>query len=351
MNDSLRIRLLRPLAFVAVSYLPASALFTLPANAQAPMANVSVVDTAVEVLDALMATPGEQIPARLLADAHGVAIIPDMIKGGLVVGVRRGHGVVLLRGADGQWQPPAFVTITGGSIGWQAGLQATDLVLVFKNRRSVQNLMRGKLTLGVDASAAAGPVGRTASAATDGRLAAEIYSYSRSRGLFAGVSVDGAKLQLDYRAQEAYYRASSAQNTLPVAVTQLIQRLNAYSNQQAPAPGPAAPPRGPAEILNELTIAHGQLQPLLNDSWRAYLSLPIPGGMAINAPQPAAPGAAFTQLQTALQRFDQVARDARYSGLNQRREFIATHALLREYVNSITPRTSQLQLPAPPMIK
>ena len=120
-------------------------------------------------------------------------IVPRVIKAGLVVGGRFGRGVVLVRNGKGCWSNPAFVTLTGGSVGWQIGVQSTDLVLVFKNRKTADRLLHGKdkLTLGADAAVAAGPLGRQAEAGTDARLHAEIYSYSRSRGLFAGISLKG----------------------------------------------------------------------------------------------------------------------------------------------------------------
>ena len=140
-----------------------------------------VVDASSVVLDEVMAMPGRGIPLSLLTNAQGVAIVPDLLKGGFIVGVRHGRGVLLVRDPTGTWQPPQFISINGGSVGWQIGLQATDLVLVFKTTNSIRGLLRGKLTLGADISAAAGPVGRDASASTDTTLRAEILSYSRSR--------------------------------------------------------------------------------------------------------------------------------------------------------------------------
>lgn len=307
------------------------------AMARGQQAAPSAVDTAIEVLDTLMTTPGEPIPARLLADAHGVAIIPDVLKGGFVVGVRRGHGIVLARDDNGAWQAPTFVTLTGGSFGWQAGVQSTDLVLVFKNRRSIQNLFREKLTIGVDASVAAGPVGRQAQAATDGRLAAEIFSYSRSRGLFAGVSVDGATLQLDRASHDRFYGATPGM--MPPSVEQLIARLNRYSRGGEQAPVALGPP-GEGAPLERLMAAERRLQPLLDETWREFLRLPLPqGGAAPSLPA----------LQSALRRYDDVSRDARYESLQRREEFGETHQLLRQYVLSLVPRESRLQLPPPPM--
>jgi lipid-binding SYLF domain-containing protein len=115
--------------------------------------------------------------------------------------------VLSVRTESGIWSSPAFVTLTGGSIGWQIGVQSTDIILVFKSSKNMEALMKGKFTLGVDASVAAGPVGRHTEAGTDIKLQAEIYSYSRSRGLFAGVALEGAALQFDARAIESFYQS------------------------------------------------------------------------------------------------------------------------------------------------
>src|SRR5580765_3339706 len=119
-----------------------------------------------QVLADVMAIPARQIPQHLLAGATGVAIIPDVTKIGFIAGVRRGHGVVMVRDAEGEWSLPQFITLTGGSVGWQAGIQGTDVVLVFKTKKGVEGLMRGKFTIGADASVSAGPVGRETTAAT-----------------------------------------------------------------------------------------------------------------------------------------------------------------------------------------
>jgi lipid-binding SYLF domain-containing protein len=162
---------------------------------------------ATETVEALSTIPFRGIPPALLHDAVGVAVIPEVVKAGFVIGGRFGRGVVLVRQADGCWSNPIFVTLAGGSIGWQVGLQSTDVVLVFKTRASLDRILRGKgkITLGADVGVAAGPVGRQVEAATDAQLRAEIYSYSRSRGLFAGLSLEGAGLLVDFQANQAYY--------------------------------------------------------------------------------------------------------------------------------------------------
>ena len=171
------------------------ALFVAPASALPP-SNEKTLEHAAEVLDELTKIPLKGIPAALLADAQGVAIIPRVIKAGFVVGGRGGHGFVMTKDKDGTWGDPVFVDLGGASVGFQVGVVSTDVVLVFRNRKSLDRLMegKGKVTLGADAAVAAGPVGRMVAAATDGKLEAEILSYSRSRGLFAGVSLDGAAI-------------------------------------------------------------------------------------------------------------------------------------------------------------
>ena len=164
-----------------------------------------VVNNASMVLENFMALPTKRIPERLLSRAQAVAIIPRVIKGGFIIGVRHGTGVLLARTPAGGFGPPQFVSLTGGSVGFQAGVQSTDVILVFRTARSVQSLMQGTFTLGVDAAAAAGPVGRQASAATNAQLNAEVWSYSRSRGAFVGVSLDGSALQIDSYADQLYY--------------------------------------------------------------------------------------------------------------------------------------------------
>ena len=154
-----------------------------------------------QVLAEIMAIPARRIPETLLAEAQGVVIVPNVIKVGFIAGVRRGHGVVMVRDNDGEWSLPQFLTLTGGSVGWQAGIQGTDVVLVFTTKKGVEGLLGGKFTIGADASATAGPVGRNAAAATDATLRSEILSYSRSRGLFLGVAIDGSVLEIDQEAR------------------------------------------------------------------------------------------------------------------------------------------------------
>jgi lipid-binding SYLF domain-containing protein len=161
----------------------------------------------VRVLREIMQAPDKAVPKDLLQNAKAIAVIPDMVKAGFIFGGRRGEGLISVKSADGTWSNPSFITLTGGSVGFQAGVSATDVILVFRTQRGVDEIVNGKFTLGADAAAAAGPVGRTASAATDTQMKAEIYSYSRSRGLFAGVALDGSVLRIDYDANAAAYGA------------------------------------------------------------------------------------------------------------------------------------------------
>jgi len=165
------------------------------------------VSDAGDVVQEIMRIPEKGIPPALLKNAEAVAIFPGVIKGAFVVGGEHGVGVVTVR-QGAHWSDPFFVTITAGSVGWQIGGEATDLVLVFKTKKGVEGLMGGKFTVGADASAAAGPVGRTAAAATDVMLKAEVLTYSRTRGLFAGISLQGALLSVDDGSDAAYYGKS-----------------------------------------------------------------------------------------------------------------------------------------------
>jgi lipid-binding SYLF domain-containing protein len=161
---------------------------------------------ASEVLEELRSSPDQSIPDRLLERAYGIAVIPDLAKVAFFAGGRRGHGVLVVRDSKGRFTDPVFISMTGGSFGWQWGVQSTDIVLVFTTPRGIQGISGGKVTLGADASVAAGPVGRAASAATDSNFKAEVYSYSRNRGVFAGVSLDGTVISIDDEANEQFYK-------------------------------------------------------------------------------------------------------------------------------------------------
>jgi len=161
---------------------------------------------ASQVLQDLRTTRDKGIPDRLLERAYGIAVFPDLTKAAFFFGGRRGHGALVVRDKQGRFSNPVFVTMTGGSFGWQWGVQLTDVVLVFTTAKGVEGINGGKVTLGADASVAAGPVGRQASAATDATFRGEVYSYSRSHGVFAGLAVDGAVMTIDDAANAAFYK-------------------------------------------------------------------------------------------------------------------------------------------------
>ncbi len=192
---------------------------------------------AVRVLKEIMMAPDKRVPSDLMTNAYAIAVIPDVIKAGFVIGGRHGVGLISIKTADGTWSNPSFISMTGGSIGFQAGVQSTDVILVFRTQRGVDSIVHGKFTLGADASVAAGPVGRNAQAATDAQLKAEIYSYSRSRGLFAGVALDGSVLSIDNDANQAVYGQgvtprrifAGGVSNVPNAVVDFRDRLEEYT--------------------------------------------------------------------------------------------------------------------------
>jgi len=208
-----------------------------------PPSNTKTLERATQVLDELAAIPLKGIPAELLSEAQGVAIIPRVIKAGFVFGGRGGHGVVLARDKDGKWGEPVFINLGGASVGFQAGVESTDVVLVFRHRRSLERLLegKGKLTLGGDASVAAGPVGRMAGAATDLRLEAEILSYSRGRGAFVGVSADGAVIRVDAASNEKFRRSGEAEQKMADALRAKLAELS-KSKSGGTAPPVLGPP-------------------------------------------------------------------------------------------------------------
>ena len=334
----------------------------------------STVRTATAVMNEIMAIPARGIPQSLLAVAEGIAIIPDVVKIGFIGGVRHGKGVLLIRSENGAWNAPIFVTLTGGSIGWQVGVQATDAVLVFTTKRSVEGLTGGKFTIGVDAAAAAGPVGRKAGAATDAQLRAEILTYSRSRGLFAGVSIDGSALQINSAANAVYYNgaaittipAAAGQGVVPNSAMELLRTVALYT---PPPSGPVAQvPAGAAvSSLGPLTSARpipdspnlasasadglrqqlvdsaGKLHVVLDDHWRQFLALP--SEVVAGTAAPSAEG-----LSLCLANYDRVARDVQYRALAVRPEFQTTYGLLRTYAANLSnPQPGAMTLPPPPV--
>jgi lipid-binding SYLF domain-containing protein len=223
------------------------------------------VADAADVLDQFLRIPEKTIPPSLLARAYAVAVVPDVIKAGFILGARRGKGILVVRQDNNSWSNPAFITLTAGSVGWQAGVESTDVILVFKTRKGVDNIENGKLTLGADASVSAGPVGRTAGVSTDLAFEAEVMSYSRSRGLFAGVSLEGSGVTMDRDANSRFYGSTkmspekifaSSPNIAPDIANTFVQILTAQTRRLPTTPGmqsgtttaPPAPVEEQAEV-------------------------------------------------------------------------------------------------------
>src|ERR1700677_3839676 len=184
------------------------ALTTLSASAADDKASLEArIESAKDVLDAIMAVPDKSIPNQIMSQATCVGVVPSVKKGAFIVGAEYGQGVVTCRTGHG-WSAPAFIRIAGGSFGFQIGGQATDLVLVAVNDKGFQDLLKSKFKIGGDASAAAGPVGRDSQAATDWKLNAELLTYSRAKGLFAGVDLTGAVVDENVDATKLFYANS-----------------------------------------------------------------------------------------------------------------------------------------------
>lgn len=162
------------------------------------------LENATQVMHEIMRAPDNGIPEEVLEHARCVAVVPHMIKGGFVFGAKAGKGVATCRTADG-WSAPAFITISGGSWGLQIGVEAVDLVLIIQNEKGVQKLLESNFHVGADASAAAGPVGRHAEAGTDWKMDTEILTYSRAKGVFAGLTLEGASIRQDSDSRHAMY--------------------------------------------------------------------------------------------------------------------------------------------------
>src|ERR1017187_1819515 len=196
------------------------------------------LDHAGKVLHEIMAAPDSGIPSEVLDHARCVAVVPHMLKGGFVFGGENGRGVATCRTGNG-WSAPAFFAITGGSWGLQIGIEGVDLVMIIQNEKGMQQLLASKFQLGADASAAAGPVGRHASADTDWKLNTEILTYSRAKGAFAGLTLTGASIRRDDDSMETYYGAGvSSRNVLMgnVAATPAAHSfLNAVRGAKAQA--------------------------------------------------------------------------------------------------------------------
>lgn len=325
-----------------------------------------IVNQSISVLGEIMSVPATAIPTNMLHDAYAVAIIPNVLKGSFVIGARHGRGTLVVRDANLGWHAPIFINLTGGNIGWQVGVQRTDVVLVFKTEQSVQGLLSGKFTLGADAGIAAGPVGRQAAAATDGNLNAEIYSWSRSRGLFIGVSLDGSVIEVDQLENAAYYQRNPATNqvVIPPAAQTLAEQVARYTGTAGPAPAPTQnasasqviPQTAPqasftqqhsleetTHVRNELARFARELYEKLDPAWQNYLALPaevFSGNGHAN----------LQALNVAISHYEAVQSDPRYSNLTQDAEFQSTLGLLKHYAQDLANQGQALQLPPPPAV-
>lgn len=214
----------------------ASALCCAPLFAQKGKTAERLADSA-SLFSEIMDTSDKAIPQDLLDKSHCIVLVPGLKKGALIIGGKYGRGFTLCRGANGNgWGPPAAVRVEGGGVGFQIGVSSTDVVMLVMNERGMNRLTTSKFTIGGDATAAAGPVGRNATAQTDVLLTAEILSWSRSRGLFAGISLDGATLRNDLDENKVLYGERwTAKEILgsgarvPEGAEKLIASLNKYS--------------------------------------------------------------------------------------------------------------------------
>ena len=229
-------------------------------NAQGATREEKRVSDAADVVNQLARIPEQSIPPSLLSRAYGIAVIPNVVRAAFGFGASRGKGIIVVRQDDDSWSNPAFITITAGSFGWQVGADSTDIILVFKTRKGIDGIANGKLTLGANASVAAGPVGRATSASTDIRFQAEVYSYSRSRGLFAGVALEGAGVTMDRKANAAYYGSTSmtpeaifasSPSIAPDTANTFVQVLTAQTMRLPTQPGMATGATTSQEMAEE----------------------------------------------------------------------------------------------------
>ncbi len=313
----------------------------------------SILNESCRCLNEIMEIPGKAIPSFLFEKAEGIAIFPGLVRGGFVVGAQHGKGVLVVKNDDGVWEAPRFVKLTGGSLGFQAGIQSADVILIFCTRRSVHEAIKGEFTIGADASAAAGPVGRKASASTNTTLSSEIYSYSRSRGLFLGVAVDGCVLDVENENSRKYYA-----NGIPAPAQQLTQLAQRYAENAASSESErdetlysepvSSPVVLPAQINSaensaiqqkealrrNLVSAHASLMKILAPEWQKWLALPpelhSPVSSEWNSLESDAEPSA--ELITLNERFQRISADSQYAQLASRKEFTQVKVLLEQYL-------------------
>jgi SH3 domain-containing YSC84-like protein 1 len=200
---------------------------------------VKRLDDAADVISEIMSAPDKGIPQDLLEKSQCVVVVPGLKKGAFIIGGKYGKGFMLCRKAGAGWSAPGSVRVEGGSIGFQIGGSESDVVLLVMNQSGVKKLLSSKFTVGADASAAAGPVGRTSTAETDAQMHAEILTYSRARGLFAGISLDGATLRPDddwnrelYGSKKTNQEIIMGNTEAPAAAARLISTLNKFSSRR-----------------------------------------------------------------------------------------------------------------------
>ena len=249
---------------------------------------------AVRVVRQIQSIPESAIPDRLLDEAKAIVVVPDTLKAGFIFGGRRGLGMLSVKSPDGTWSNPVFVKLAGASVGFQAGVQSADVILVFRSDRGLDSIVNGKITLGADAGVAAGPVGRNAAAATDGEFKAEIWSWSRARGLFAGIALDGAVLSIDNGANRSAYgqdvtprmvfegRAPQAPSAAIVAFRDALEEATASARQARSGNGGAPASASRVAAANAPASDEAKVQTL--DIGNPATTTPLP-------PTPTAPPA------------------------------------------------------------
>lgn len=254
---------------------------------------VDRVESSATVLDEIMAAPDNAIPNSIIDRAKCIAVVPSMLKGGFVFGAAYGRGIASCRTEKGSWTPPAFFVVEGGSFGLQIGGQAVDVVMLIMNDAGMKNLLTSKFKIGADASAAAGPVGREAAGSTDLYMRAEILTYSRARGIFAGLTLNGASVRQDRDATREFYGRLINYRTLlkggadtPEDAQTWITALNRHAggsiSASASAPAPAEAPPSPATQATTPAPTQTTAVPASDNTEPA----PAPGQEPPAAPQP-----------------------------------------------------------------
>ena len=262
-------------------------------------ADLERLQTASTVLNEIMSAPDRGIPDKIMEGAKCIAIVPSMLKAGFIIGANYGKGVATCRTAKG-WSAPVFFRVTGGSFGFQAGGQASDLVLIIRTDSGMQYLLQSKFKLGGDASAAAGPVGRDAQAMTDLTMRAQVLTYSRARGLFAGVSVSGAVIRQDGGDTAAFYKQDipfrtilSGQTPLPKEAEALISTVEKY------APTPRVFPATASTVSSSAAPAESTTPAATPRLYRPAPRQPTQAPITTTPPAQAPPTSSVTGAPTA----------------------------------------------------